>query len=82
MRQGIRHLRFLPTPTTAWTNLQFQLSTPSSVQIDAFNTAGKNVLQIAKNQQFSAGYHEKEISTQELPAGIYLIKNFLRKLRI
>ena len=53
--------------------LNFTLKYPSMVNVEVYNLVGQSMFN-GSSRNFSSGSHEIEISTAQLPAGIYFLK--------
>ncbi|MDW8347587.1 MAG: T9SS type A sorting domain-containing protein, partial [Bacteroidia bacterium] len=61
-----------PNPAQNYNQLSFTLSTPQEVQISLYDYFGRHIQYVQKPIYLSAGTHNLSISTDHLPAGIYV----------
>ncbi|MEM1122718.1 MAG: S8 family serine peptidase, partial [Bacteroidota bacterium] len=69
----VNALTFFPNPTSAFLQAEISLATPSSLQFNLFNLAGKVVLNKAL-PMLPDGLHTLSFDLQQLPAGVYLFQ--------
>jgi hypothetical protein len=60
-----------PNPSSEQTNLSFEIVKSSEVSLILTNIQGESVKSIINNQTMSAGTHQININTSELPSGTY-----------
>ncbi|MFM9944487.1 MAG: T9SS type A sorting domain-containing protein [Bacteroidia bacterium] len=63
-----------PNPANGNTTLSITLSTPDKLSIEIFNSLGEKIKTVIKNENLSQGINDFDISTHNIPNGIYFIK--------
>lgn len=62
-----------PNPATEFTNINFNITEATNVNVFVVDALGKTVINAA-NEQMTAGTHEMKINTSSLSTGMYMIK--------
>lgn len=65
-----RSIRLFPNPTTGNAYIETGWDTDEQVQVDLFTTTGQLLL----TKQFNGRAEREELSTEDLPAGMYLVR--------
>ncbi|MEL6671066.1 MAG: T9SS type A sorting domain-containing protein [Bacteroidota bacterium] len=68
------NLELMPNPTSGFSVLSFELGVEQAVQIEIFNVQGQLQKSLPMGEDLSAGFHQKKLDLQNLPAGIYTLK--------
>jgi len=62
-----------PNPTNEVSNLKFNLSDKTKLNIAVYDMLGRKVIEL-NNKEYLQGNNDLEINTRDLPKGVYLIK--------
>ena len=65
-------LRHFPNPASDDVTVQFDLTRPSAITIDVFNTLGTLLLSVANDRLYAAGTNSVTIPMRDLPRGVLL----------
>jgi len=63
-----------PNPTNGMVTMNCYLHQKQEVSIELFDVKGMLMKTISRNTVYKAGNHKIEFSTEELPAGTYMIR--------
>ena len=66
-------LHISPTPTNAWTSIQFEVNHTAITSLCVFSTSGKKITCLANKTVFEKGTYRKSFPTQSLNGGIYYV---------
>jgi len=67
---GIKLAQNQPNPFNGSTFINYEISATENVSLDIFDIAGKKIVSLNQGKQ-SAGVHSIEVSSQNLPQGVY-----------
>lgn len=62
-----------PNPATEFTNVRFNLTEATKVEVSLVDVVGKTVLNVA-NENMTSGAHEMKVNTSSLATGMYMIR--------
>ena len=66
-------LHISPTPTNAWTSIQFEVNHTAITSLCVYSTSGKKITCLANKTSFEKGTYRKSFPTQSLNGGIYYV---------
>ncbi len=69
----VKNLGNYPNPFSTSTNIDFELTTASDVQVNVYSMSGKLVRNLA-NDSYTAGKHQLNFDRGDLPTGIYTVQ--------
>ena len=70
---SLLNLKIFPNPVTSTATITFSLSTPGKVSIRLYDKTGTPVMNVT-DQEFTKGIQQIKLNTQDLNAGIYLLR--------
>jgi len=73
-------IEIVPNPVYNKSTITYELTKSSSVSIYIYDTRGKTVTTLVKNQPQSRGLHQVEFNADNLPTGIYYLRLHANKM--
>lgn len=72
VNSNVNGLAVMPNPASDLATLKFDLNSSENVSVNVVNMLGQRVMNL-NSQHVAAGQHSISLSTNQLPAGIYLV---------
>lgn len=71
---AVKPLLVYPNPSSTYTNVKFELKSPSEVSLSMFDFTGRKVKDVVSKEYRISGEHRFEINVSDLKTGTYILR--------